>query len=80
VWVGISDPLGTVDRRLLEPLSVEGGRVSALDVAAGTVRTLSVHRVTGVAEAPGAGRFAGRGKPAGRDRVDDSAPRKDLRD
>ncbi len=58
VWVGISDPLGTVDRRLLEPLSVEGGRVSALDVEAGTVRTLSVHRVTGVAEAPGTGRFA----------------------
>lgn len=60
VWVGISDPLGTVDRRLLEPLSVEGGRVSALDVAAGTVRTLSVHRVTGVADAPAAGRFSRR--------------------
>ncbi len=49
VWVGISDPLGTVERRLLEPLSVDGGRVSALDVGAGTLRTLSVHRVTGVA-------------------------------
>jgi hypothetical protein len=61
VWVGISDPMGTVDRRLLEPLSVEGGRVSALDVAAGTVRTLSVHRVTGVADAPAAGRFSRRG-------------------
>ncbi len=49
LWVGISDPLGTVERRLLEPLSVEGGRVSALDVAAGTLRTLSLHRITGVA-------------------------------
>lgn len=56
VWVGISDPLGTVERRLLEPLSVDGGRVSALDVAVGTLRTLSLHRVTGVAEAMAGGR------------------------
>lgn len=71
VWVGISDPLGTVERRLLEPLSVEGGRLSAVDVARGTVRTVALHRVTGVASvAPG----VENGGRAGRSSLQATAP------
>ncbi|PPK97379.1 XPB/Ssl2-like helicase family protein [Kineococcus xinjiangensis] len=53
VWLGYADATGQTARRLVEPLSVEGGRVTALDrtdpAGAQEVRTYSVHRVTGVA-------------------------------
>jgi hypothetical protein len=51
VWVGVADPAGVTSRRRVEPLSVDGGRVTVLDTALGEVRTLSVHRITGVAPA-----------------------------
>jgi hypothetical protein len=51
VWIGYADGNGRVERRVVEPLSVEGGRVTALDHASEQVRTFSVHRVTGVAPA-----------------------------
>ena len=51
VWVGVSDRTGRTSVRLVEPVTVEGGMVTALDAASGQVRTLSVHRVTGVAPA-----------------------------
>lgn len=49
VWVGIADPGGGISRRRVEPVAVSGGRVTVLDTALGQVRTLSVHRITGVA-------------------------------
>ncbi|GAB7193568.1 helicase-associated domain-containing protein [Kineococcus sp. NUM-3379] len=49
VWMGYADATGRTTRRLVEPLSVEGGRVTALDRSEQQVRTFSVHRVTGVA-------------------------------
>ena len=54
VWIGYVDATGLVERRVIEPLRVEGGRVTAFDHAADEVRSFSVHRVTGVAAAEGA--------------------------
>jgi hypothetical protein len=52
VWVGLADPVGGTARRRVEPIGVDGGRVTVLDTALGEVRTLSVHRITGVAPVP----------------------------
>lgn len=52
VWVATSDPAGSVSRRLVEPLSVDSGRISVLDVHSGGLRTLSLHRLAGVLEVP----------------------------
>jgi hypothetical protein len=49
VWIGYADGAGRVERRVVEPLSVEGGRVTAFDHTREEVRSFSVHRVTGVA-------------------------------
>lgn len=51
VWIGYADAAGRVERRVVEPLSVEGGRVTAFDTGTEEVRSFSVHRVTGVAAA-----------------------------
>jgi hypothetical protein len=62
VWVATSDPAGAVTRRLVEPLSVDAGRITVLDVGSGGLRTLSVHRLTGVLDGgPGTGGGAGGG-------------------
>jgi predicted DNA-binding transcriptional regulator YafY len=49
VWIGYADATGRTDRRVIEPLRVEGGRVTAFDQSTDGVRGFSVHRVTGVA-------------------------------
>ena len=49
VWIGLADPGGRLTRRLVEPLGIEGGRITVFDHGTGEVRILSVHRVTGVA-------------------------------
>ncbi|WP_432489016.1 helicase-associated domain-containing protein [Kineococcus sp. SYSU DK018] len=49
VWIGYVDADGTPRRHLVEPIGVEGGRITAFDRAEQSVRTFSVHRVTGVA-------------------------------
>lgn len=49
VWIGYVDAGGRVERRVIEPLSVDGGRVTAFDHSTADVRAFSVHRVTGVA-------------------------------
>jgi hypothetical protein len=51
VWIGYVDGEGTARRHLVEPVGVEGGRVTAVDRAEQTVRSYSVHRITGVAPA-----------------------------
>jgi hypothetical protein len=45
----VADPGGSTSRRRVEPIGVDGGRVTVLDTGLGEVRTLSVHRITGVA-------------------------------
>ncbi|KQX67033.1 helicase C-terminal domain-containing protein [Angustibacter sp. Root456] len=54
IWIGYADGNGRVERRVVQPLSVDGGRVTAFDHASEQVRTFSVHRVTGVAPADAA--------------------------
>lgn len=51
VWVGLADPDGRVRPRLVEPLSVDGGRVMVLDHGTAQVHALAIHRVTGVVDA-----------------------------
>ena len=51
VWIGYVDAAGRVERRLIEPLRIDGGRVTAFDHDSVGVRAFSVHRVTGVAAA-----------------------------
>ncbi|WP_336922573.1 helicase-associated domain-containing protein [Aquipuribacter sp. SD81] len=52
VWVGYVDETGRTSRRLLEPLALSGGRLTAVEVGRPGTRTFSVHRVTGAAAAP----------------------------
>lgn len=51
VWIGYADASGRTERRVIEPLAVDGGRVTAFDQRTDGVRGFSVHRVTGVARA-----------------------------
>jgi predicted DNA-binding transcriptional regulator YafY len=51
LWIGYVDSAGRADRRLVDPLSVEAGRISVFDRGARELRSLSVHRVVGVAPA-----------------------------
>ncbi|MFD4754843.1 helicase-associated domain-containing protein [Streptomyces sp. NPDC058426] len=52
VWIGYIDAEGAADRRLIAPVRVEGGFVTAYDHTAEELRTYPLHRVTGVAELP----------------------------
>ncbi|HET8614628.1 MAG TPA: helicase C-terminal domain-containing protein [Actinomycetales bacterium] len=54
VWIGYADATGRTERRVVDPLRIDGGRVTAFDHGTQGVRGFSVHRVTGVAPADGA--------------------------
>ncbi|NYI07652.1 helicase-associated domain-containing protein [Allostreptomyces psammosilenae] len=51
VWIGYLDTEGGGGRRLIAPLRVAGGFVTAYDHQGDTVRTFALHRITGVADA-----------------------------
>jgi Helicase conserved C-terminal domain len=53
VWIGYLEDAGRPVRRMVEPLSVEAGRVRALERSTGKVRNYSVHRLIAVASATG---------------------------
>lgn len=48
LWIGYVDAEGRGSQRVIEPVSVEGGHVSAYDHLRGAVRSFAVHRITGV--------------------------------
>ncbi|MFD4502197.1 helicase-associated domain-containing protein [Streptomyces sp. NPDC058457] len=50
VWIGYVNAEGTATQRVIAPIRVEGGFVTAYDHTADEVRTYPLHRVTGVAE------------------------------
>ncbi|MCZ7431844.1 helicase-associated domain-containing protein [Streptomyces sp. WMMC1477] len=50
VWLGYVNADGAASQRVIAPVRVEGGFVSAYDHTAEEVRTFALHRVTGVAE------------------------------
>lgn len=50
VWIGYVNAEGSASQRVIAPVRVEGGFVTAYDHTADEVRTFALHRVTGVAE------------------------------
>ncbi|MFF8727967.1 helicase-associated domain-containing protein [Streptomyces sp. NPDC015171] len=50
VWIGYVNAEGAASQRVIAPVRVEGGFVTAYDHTADEVRTYPLHRVTGVAE------------------------------
>ncbi|MEE1929629.1 helicase C-terminal domain-containing protein [Streptomyces sp. TRM 70351] len=50
VWIGYVNADGAASQRVIAPVRVEGGFVTAYDHTADEVRTFPLHRVTGVAE------------------------------
>ena len=52
VTIGYVDNHGTRTERLVEPVRVEGGQLTAYDVRSDDTRTFAIHRVTSVRTAP----------------------------
>ncbi len=50
VWIGYVNAEGAASQRVIAPIRVEGGFVTAFDHTADEVRTYPLHRITGVAE------------------------------
>jgi hypothetical protein len=50
VWIGYVNADGAASRRVIAPVRVEGGFVTAYDHTAEEIRTYPLHRITGVAE------------------------------
>ncbi len=50
VWIGYVNADGAATQRVIEPVRVEGGYVTAYDRTSESVRTYALHRVTGVRE------------------------------
>ncbi len=50
VWIGYVNAEGAASERLLEPVRVEGGFVTAYDRTSDDVRTFALHRITGARE------------------------------
>ncbi|QNS04930.1 helicase C-terminal domain-containing protein [Streptomyces xanthii] len=53
LWIGYVNAEGAASQRVIAPIRVEGGFVTAYDHTADEVRTYPLHRVTGVAELSG---------------------------
>ena len=49
VWIGYVDNHGTSTERVIDPISLDAGWLSAFDQRSEQVRTFAVHRITGVA-------------------------------
>lgn len=50
LWMGYVNADGAASQRVIEPVRVEGGFVTAYDHTTAAVRTFTLHRITGVAE------------------------------
>jgi predicted DNA-binding transcriptional regulator YafY len=50
LWIGYVNAEGSASQRVVEPVRVEGGYVTAYDHLREEVRTFALHRITGVAE------------------------------
>jgi hypothetical protein len=67
VWIGYVDETGRATQRLVAPLGLQAGRLTAEEVGRAGPRLFSVHRLTGAAVAdPGAGAGPGDGPTGGR--------------
>ncbi|KJK56201.1 WYL domain-containing protein, partial [Saccharothrix sp. ST-888] len=50
MWIGYINAEGLASQRVVDPVKVEGGFVTAYDHLTDEVRTFALHRITGVAE------------------------------
>lgn len=50
LWIGYVNADGAASQRVIAPVKVEGGFVTAYDHTADEVRAYPLHRITGVAE------------------------------
>ncbi|MFD0276588.1 helicase-associated domain-containing protein [Kitasatospora sp. NPDC127111] len=50
MWIGYLNAEGLASQRIIDPVKVEGGFVTAFDHHADELRTFALHRITGVAE------------------------------
>ncbi|MPY63379.1 WYL domain-containing protein, partial [Streptomyces spongiae] len=50
LWIGYVNAEGSASQRVIAPIRVEGGFVTAYDHTADEIRTYPLHRVTGVSE------------------------------
>ena len=50
MWIGYINAEGIASQRVVDPVKVEGGFVTAFDHLSDEVRTFALHRITGVAE------------------------------
>jgi predicted DNA-binding transcriptional regulator YafY len=51
VWIGYVDNQGSTVERIVDPVKVDGGWLSAYDHRSDEVRSFAVHRITGAAVA-----------------------------
>ena len=51
VWIGYVDNHGSTVERVVDPVKVEGGWLTAYDHRADDVRSFAIHRITAVAPA-----------------------------
>ena len=51
VVIGYVDPAGVATQRVVAPINVRGGQLTAFDPASGRVREFAIHRVTSVVSA-----------------------------
>jgi len=51
VWIGYADSHGAVSERIVDPVRVDGGFLTAFDHRSGQVHSFAVHRISGVAAA-----------------------------
>ena len=65
VWIAYVDSQGAASRRLIEPIAVSGGTVSAFDRLRQNMQTFALHRIVGVDPAAGPGEPSDRGGPVG---------------
>lgn len=49
VWMGYVDQHGGASDRIVDPVRIDGGQLTAFDHAAGSSRTFALHRITGAA-------------------------------
>jgi predicted DNA-binding transcriptional regulator YafY len=50
MWIGYINAEGLATQRVIDPVKVEGGFVTAFDHHAEKIQTFALHRITGVAE------------------------------
>ncbi|WP_188286204.1 WYL domain-containing protein, partial [Streptomyces sp. CBMA29] len=50
LWIGYVNADGAASQRVIAPVRVEGGYVTAYDHTVDEVRTFALHRITGVSE------------------------------